>query len=56
MATADRDLPVVRAYVLGWSTYAFYTVACAWPEAGGWPMAPEWAFVMTCLLWGLIGT
>lgn len=56
MATVDRDMSVVRAYVLGWGTYVFYTVACAWPEAGGWPMAPGWVFVVACLLWGTIGT
>jgi hypothetical protein len=47
-------MSVVRAYVLGWGTYAFYTVACAWPEAGRWPMPPGWAFVVLCLGAGLL--
>lgn len=54
MASVDRDVSFVRACVLGWGTYAFYAVACAWPETGGWPMLPGWVFAAGCLLWGSV--
>ena len=49
----DRHVLLARAVLLGWGAHAFYALACAWPEVGGWPVPPGWVFVVACLVYGL---
>ena len=59
---SDRRISHARAATLAWGAYVFYTVACAWPDAGwcpplpAFPMPPGWAFVVLCLGAGLLAS
>jgi hypothetical protein len=58
----DRRISHTRAAALAWGAYVFYTIACAWPDAGwcpplpAFPMPPGWAFVVLCLGAGLLAS
>lgn len=62
MQSSDRRISHARAATLAWGAYAFYTVACAWPDAGwcpplpAFPIPPGWAFVALCLLAGILAS
>lgn len=57
-----RRISHARAAALAWGAYAFYTVACAWPDAGwcpplpAFPMPPGWVFVALCICAGLLAS
>lgn len=53
MLAVDRRASLGWASVLAWGVHAFYAVACAWPEAGGWWVLPFGVHLAACLLYGL---
>lgn len=52
----ERRVSLAHASVLAWGAHVFYAVACAWPEVGGWPVAPLWVFLATAIVYGLVAS
>ena len=50
MLTTDRHLDVTRAECLAWGSYAFWTLACAWPA---WTVAAE-THILLAVVYGAL--
>ncbi len=54
MMPTSPFITLTRASAWAWGCFVFYTIACAWPEVGGWEfVVPMWGHAGLCILYGL---